>query len=328
MEKLHLIFTLVVPLFLLLRTGQGKIICDVETFVHVGFLYKNCLMKTMQLMSDKFEDPCPLLQKGVKSCIGLTKQCYDERGWQRVVQSNIDKTILVYEQDKKKDSMGFCHLLNATTVDDPKFVVEGIPQKLPDELCTIPEEAILMDGVEVCVTDELTKLLSFVTGLHATLHPPPTQTTQMGFTSMMCENLKEVYNKCAVDKLETCFDNNDIIYHEMNVLESIRVAGTLIAEQLINPNTNRSIEDASAFILQCPVFKDHNLKIMSTDYSMFVWIYIGFALLALIIVLLVIGIFAVRLRMAERFRAIIQKKPYEEFAIPETRGSESPSQSV
>eukprot|EP00096_Caligus_rogercresseyi_P009524 TRINITY_DN323_c2_g1_i2.p1 TRINITY_DN323_c2_g1~~TRINITY_DN323_c2_g1_i2.p1 ORF type:complete len:329 (-),score=66.19 TRINITY_DN323_c2_g1_i2:790-1776(-) len=311
-----------------LRTGQAKIICDVETFVQVGFLYQNCLMKTMQLMTEHFSDPCPLLQKGVKSCIGLTKTCYDERGWQRVVQSSIDKTVLVYEEDKKKDSMGFCHLLNVSIVDDPSFVFEGIPQKLPNELCTIPEEAILIEGVDKCVSNELNQVLSKVTGYHDTLlPPPPTGDTEPDVN--MCDAMKDVFKKCALDRLGTCFDDHDVVYHEMTVLESIKVAGTMISEELLRFKNNKTIEDAAGDIEKCSVFKEHNLRLMGRrDLSLYVWIYVSFALLALVIVLLVFGIFAIRLRMAERLRAVIQKKPYEEFAIPETRASESPNQNV
>lgn len=128
----------------------------------------------------------------------------------------------------------------------------------------------------------------------------------------LCKGLKNVSDSCFRPNLNACYDPQDASFHFAYMLEELKRAGIMISLHLF-PST----EHGQTFnVLQCPVFKETS-PFSSTNNDKFILIFLSIVL-SLVLCGFAVGlaIFAIKkFRLMPRFRAFLQKEPYEDIVI-------------
>lgn len=275
-----------------------------------GLEFSDCQKEALKSFNaddttDNGNKPCKILKEVVETCATIVQKCFTERGWQRGKLVFLDLLALQFPNHNHCDVF---LQFNGTLV----------PQKLPNERCSVVEEVSLLTEIRLCNNEAQTIVVNRISHHKSSVGQVHQDQNSTEFADSilyyaypeLCKGLKNVTDTCFKPKLSRCYDDSDAYFHYSYMLEELKRAGIILALHLL-PHAIVGVD-----ILHCPVFLElWSLGGSSTDQTILI-LSIVLSLVLILALFTSLSMFAIfKFRLFPRFRAWFQNEPYEDIVI-------------
>jgi len=290
---------------------SGDVVCSVENYILAGLEFSDCQKEALKSFKaddskDDGKNPCRILNDVVETCATIVQKCFTDRGWQRGKMVFLD--LLALQFPNHNHCNVFLQLNNSAS---------EVPQKLPNERCSIVEEVSLLTEIRLCNNEAQTIVVNRISHHKNSVGQVMTQNSTEFADSVLyyaypelCKGLQNVTEACFKPKLSQCYDDSDAHFHYSYMLEELKRAGIILALHLL-PHAIVGVD-----ILHCPVFLESWSFSSNSSNQTILILSIVLSLVLLLALFTSLSMFAIfKFRLFPRFRAWFQNEPYEDIVI-------------